>query len=487
MFHNRKNRNYLKNKNYNNYNLTRTIHFNELLLTLDKNHANNTNQIQNPSKPENREKEKDVPPRPILNRQTNLPNPKQPYVSKVRIDRNCIDNIIDIINQNYDEKQTQYTYLTNPLDKIHDPNIPAKQKNTIEKSHLEINRPPPIFVEEKEKEKEKENIVKEKRIIKEEIDNITDILNLIEKYPLDNNVEYNINMAGLHDIKPALKELNEMIGMKELKTNIVEQILYFSQGLHQNKNLSGEFLHTVIYGPPGTGKTEIAKIMGKIYSNLGILSKGTFRKVTRSDLVAGYLGQTALKTNDVIKEALGGVLFIDEAYSLGNPEKKDSFSKECIDTLCEALSDHKENLMVIIAGYEEELKESFFSFNKGLDSRFMWRFKTNDYDAKELLMIFIKMTKDIGWNVTIEEELLLKWFEKNKEYFEFFGRDIQSLLSKTKISHSKRVFCLPENEKRQIIMSDLDKGLVMFLKNDNVMKRKKDRETKNYIYNTLYC
>jgi len=204
-------------------------------------------------------------------------------------------------------------------------------------------------------------------------------------------------------------------------------------------------------------------------------------------LVAGYLGQTALKTKDVIKEALGGVLFIDEAYSLGNPEKKDSFSKECIDTLCEALSDHKENLMVIIAGYEEELKESFFSFNKGLDSRFMWRFKTDDYDAKELLMIFIKMTKDIGWNVTIEEEILLKWFEKNKEYFEFFGRDIQSLLSKTKIAHSKRVFCLPENEKRQIIMTDLDKGLGMFLKNDNVMKRKKDRETKRYIYNTLYC
>ena len=97
------------------------------------------------------------------------------------------------------------------------------------------------------------------------------------------------------------------------------------------------------------------------------------------------------------------------------------------------------------------------------------------------------MTKDIGWNVTIEEEILLKWFEKNKEYFEFFGRDIQSLLSKTKIAHSKRVFCLPENEKRQIIMTDLDKGLGMFLKNENVMKRKKDRETKRYIYNTLYC
>jgi SpoVK/Ycf46/Vps4 family AAA+-type ATPase len=190
-----------------------------------------------------------------------------------------------------------------------------------------------------------------------------------------------------------------MIGMKELKNNIVDQILYFVQELHKNKDSTGDFLHTVIYGPPGTGKTEIAKIMGQIYSKIGILSNGTFKKVTRSDLVAGYLGQTALKTREVIKESLGGVLFIDEAYSLGNPEKKDSFSKECIDTLCEALSDNKENLMVIIAGYEKELKDCFFSFNQGLDSRFTWRFKMDDYTHEDLYNIFLKKVSDIDWKI----------------------------------------------------------------------------------------
>ena len=118
-------------------------------------------------------------------------------------------------------------------------------------------------------------------------------------------------------------------------------------------------MHTVIYGPPGTGKTEIAKIIGAIFAKLGVLNKKQFKKVTRADLIAGYLGQTALKTRDVIKEALGGVLFIDEAYALGNPEKKDSFAKECIDTL-RTISEHKDQLMVIIAGYEEELKKAFF-------------------------------------------------------------------------------------------------------------------------------
>jgi len=226
--------------------------------------------------------------------------------------------------------------------------------------------------------------------------------------------------------------------------------------------------------------------MGKIYSKIGILSKGTFKKVTRSDLVAGYLGQTALKTKDVIKEALGGVLFIDEAYSLGNPDKKDSFAKECIDTLCEALSDNKENLMVIIAGYEKELKESFFAFNQGLDSRFTWRFKTDEYTPEDLHQIFIKMVKCIGWEIVPDSKISVEWFKKNKDYFQFFGRDIETLLSKTKIAHSRRVFCLAEENKRKITLKDLDKGFEIFLKNEDVKNRRDEREQKRYMYNTLY-
>ncbi len=146
----------------------------------------------------------------------------------------------------------------------------------------------------------------------------------------------------------------------------------------------GDFMHTVIYGPPGSGKTEVAKIIGRIFSNLGILNKKIFKKVSRNDLVAGYLGQTAIKTKDMIKASLGGVLFIDEAYSLGNSEKRDSFAKECVDTLCEALSEHKHNWMVIIAGYEKELNDCFFSLNEGLNSRFTWRFKLDAYKPCEL-------------------------------------------------------------------------------------------------------
>jgi SpoVK/Ycf46/Vps4 family AAA+-type ATPase len=328
-------------------------------------------------------------------------------------------------------------------------------------------------------------IPKTKVHIEVEIQNLDGLIKLIEDYPPDETKEYNIIMEGLHKIHSSLIDLNNMIGMKDLKENIVDQILYYIQDI----NKSGDFMHTVIYGPPGTGKTEIAKIIGQIFSNLGVLKKGVFKKVTRSDLVAGYLGQTAMKTRDVINECLGGVLFIDEAYALGNNEKKDSFSKECIDTLCEALSNHKEDLMVIIAGYESELKECFFNYNQGLDSRFTWRFKTDEYKGEELHNIFLKKVKEVKWEVAEEEssnkKITKAWFEKNLDYFKFFGRDIETLLAKTKIVHARRVFCKPQDEKMKLTLSDLDKGFELYLKNDEVKKRKELENLKNVI-KTMY-
>lgn len=405
--------------------------------------------------------------------------------------KNEIDKIIEKINNNFSLNNMSSSNFTgqtqNDISMSHiEPDDPNKYIDYLNKNlnykiyKLTANKS--LF----NKKEEQPVAIRETINIEVEINNISDILKLIDRYENDPAIKYNIDMKALHNIKEPLEELNNMIGMKELKNNIVDQILYFVQHLHKNKNFSGDFLHTVIYGPPGTGKTEIAKIMGKIYSKIGVLSKGSFKKVTRSELIAGYLGQTALKTKDVIKESLGGVLFIDEAYALGNPEKRDSFAKECIDTLCEALSDNKENLMVIIAGYEKELKESFFAFNQGLDSRFTWRFKTDEYSAEDLYQILIKMVNDIGWEIDTDSKITIDWFKKNKDYFQFYGRDIETLLAKTKIAHSRRVFCLPETDKKKIILKDLDKGFEIFLKNDDIKNRRDEKEFKKYLYNTLY-
>ena len=316
--------------------------------------------------------------------------------------------------------------------------------------------------------------------IEVEINGIKDILKLIDDYPLKFDIEYNINMRALHNIKEPLVLLDSMIGMNTVKENVVDQILYYVQDFHKSNN-NDDFMHTVIYGPPGTGKTEVAKIIGKIFSKLGVLKKNVFKKVTRADLIAGYLGQTAIKTKDAIESALGGVLFIDEAYALGNSEKRDIFAKECIDTLCEALSDNKNNLMVIIAGYEKELKHCFFEYNKGLDSRFPWRYKTDDYKPNELRLIFNKKINEIEWKIS--DNVKDAWFEKNKDYFKFYGRDMETLLSKVKIAHSRRVFCLPEKDKKTITEKDMDKGFNLFISNDEVKKR---IESNHNIITTMY-
>jgi len=292
------------------------------------------------------------------------------------------------------------------------------------------------------------------------LNTISDLIKIAEQNPFQEGVEYNINLKTIHTIQSELCELDAMIGIHSLKKSVLEQLLYYLQGLHVGAN---DYKHTVIIGPPGTGKTEVAKLLGAIYSKIGVICKTgdksalPFKKATRSDMVAGYLGQTAIKTKALVTQCLGGVLFIDEAYSLGD----DNFSKECVDTLCEALSDQKDNIMVIIAGYETELNDRFFSLNSGLESRFVWRFKMDNYSAKDLWEIFKKKVADCKWKIgKIDGE---KWFQRWYDSFSGFGRDIETLLFKIKIAHSKRVYGRSESEKRTIELVDLDNGYKMFM------------------------
>ena len=330
------------------------------------------------------------------------------------------------------------------------------------------------------------NLLQEKRkfivnkipfIINTEINNIKDLINIIENYNTTINILENDNINRLIKIKHPLILLDNLIGMHELKNDILNQILFFIQNLHTKNNM--EYMHTVLCGPPGCGKTEVAKIIGMIFSKLGILSKNSFTKVVRSDLIAGYLGQTAIKTAKVIENSLGGVLFIDEAYALGNAEKRDSFAKECIDTLCESLSNHKNDLMVIIAGYEKELDECFFNFNPGLYSRFPWVFKIDKYSPNDLLLILCKKIRDINWS--LDKSIDDNFFKINMKYFANYGRDIETFLSKIKIVHGRRVFVLSENIKTIITYEDLNNGLKLFIKHTN--KEDTSINLINHLYN----
>jgi len=212
----------------------------------------------------------------------------------------------------------------------------------------------------------------------------------------------------MEDLK---KELESYIGLEIVKHEVESLVnLVTIQKLRKKNDLPVEdlSLHLVFSGNPGTGKTMIARLMSRIYKVLGILSKGHLVETDRSGLVAGYVGQTAIKTAEVIKKALGGVLFIDEAYALTGTTEND-YGQEAVNTLLKAMEDNRDDLVIIVAGYPA-LMRGFIKSNPGLESRFNRFLYFADYTAREMLDIFDMRCKKSGYMVDEETHKLLEGY-----------------------------------------------------------------------------
>ena len=275
--------------------------------------------------------------------------------------------------------------------------------------------------------------------------------------------KYNLNLRVLSDLVQPLEDLNKLIGLKKIKNKIFEKIILYLQGLN---NVSNDFKNVVIYGGPGMGKTEVAKIIGKIYSKMGFLSKGDFKEIKVTDLKGGYVGQSEIKTQKLLDSSKGCVLFFDEAYALGGGDKLDSFSQSIIDILNPYLSQNKNDFILIIAGYKDDIDKRFFKGNQGLKSRFNLWLKMEEYNSDELEEIFIKKVIDSDWKIE-KKNIPKNFFEKNKKFFKYFGRDIENFLTKCKTAHAKRVLFLNEDEKKKISKNDLKEGLNEFIENND--------------------
>lgn len=247
-------------------------------------------------------------------------------------------------------------------------------------------------------------------------------------------------------VEELLAELDELVGMEQIKKDVRSLInLIKVRKLRQENGLSVPdlSLHMVFTGNPGTGKTTVARLLSRLYRAIGVLEKGTLVEVDRSALVAGYVGQTAIKTREALEKAMGGILFIDEAYSLA-PEggSANDFGHEAIETILKVMEDERDELVVIAAGYPEPM-ERFISSNPGLESRFGKYFHFEDYTGPQLFEIFMSRCRKnqyepdeaaLAYAKTLFDELY-----KNRD--DNFGnaRDVRNIFEKAVARHSDRV------------------------------------------------
>lgn len=254
-----------------------------------------------------------------------------------------------------------------------------------------------------------------------------------------------------------MEELNGLVGLEKVKSEVNDLVAYQrvqklrrDAGLHTSKST----LHMAFMGNPGTGKTTVARIVGRIYKQLGLLSKGHFLEVSRTDLIAGYQGQTALKVKSVIESIKGGVLFIDEAYSITENDHSDSYGRECLTELTKALEDYRDDLVVIVAGYTEPMK-LFFQSNPGLLSRFNRFLYFDDYSDSELFDIFKLMCRQNDYAVsTAAEERIKEIFrEKTEQKEEQFanGRYARNMFEDMIMNHARRVSAIEMPTKQQLM------------------------------------
>lgn len=244
------------------------------------------------------------------------------------------------------------------------------------------------------------------------------------------------------DMKDLLAELDGYIGLQTVKEevhNLINMASVYQLRRQHDLPTTDMSLHLVFTGNPGTGKTMMARMMARIYRSLDILSRGQLVEVDRSGLVAGYVGQTAIKTQKVIEKAMGGVLFIDEAYAL-NGRSENDFGQEAIDTILKAMEDHRDDLVVIVAGYTD-LMDRFIHSNPGLESRFNRFLLFDDYTTDEMVEIFRMQCKKGCYQLTEEAQPLIRDYIAEESADNSFGnaRGVRNLFEHVLVAQNNRL------------------------------------------------
>ncbi len=255
------------------------------------------------------------------------------------------------------------------------------------------------------------------------------------------------NLYNVRDLPDILADLNNLVGLNKIKEQINDLVSLLKFNKKAHIDISKFNLHMVFTGNPGTGKTTVARLLSDILYNLGYTKKNKLVEVSAKDLIAEYVGQTAGKTYNVLKSAFGGVLFIDEAYSIVDSGSNASFANDCMTTILRVLEDQRDNLIVIFAGYEKQM-ENFVKFNPGLKSRIGYTIKFDDYTKQELLDIFKQLVEKDSFKITEEAIKKVEYIIEESSKVEGFGnaRYVNKMYQDILISHSRNVEDIEDTE-----------------------------------------
>ena len=306
---------------------------------------------------------------------------------------------------------------------------------------------------------------------------------IIEKSKkLANDILFLIRSLGFYAIMKKIKDYYIIILKKNQTDQLVYEIKVEKLDIDDYYGFEIDGNHRFLLGDfTVTHNTNVARIIGKLYQEMGILSfNSPFKIAYRDDFIAEYVGQTAVKTRKLLDSCIGGVLFVDEVYSLGSGfNDKDPFSKEAIEVLTAFLSENKKNFCFIGAGYEDDINRCFFSKNKGLERRFQWIHKIEEYTVQEIVDIMLKMIEEMNWKIEVNKENLIDMIKKEKHLFKYAGGDLEILLSKSKMVHTKRVFSLDKDKMFILTKTDVEQGLKLM--NENKLKQEENIPT-SYMY-----
>jgi len=377
------------------------------------------------------------------------------------------------------QELSKYFYWNLKFERLEEEDKEKYIINALKQNNISINKKCKLFKEIADNPlfEIKEDLIKiivnciSKNIKRINNKNYTQVFKLVNSNSKNNDEKVKNKDKDKKINKSGKSELDELIGFEDVKSQI-EQILNFVKVKKNKGNMP--MLHMVFEGNPGTGKTTIARIIGKIFAENKILSdENKFVEVDREKLVGKYVGWTASKTKEAVEEAKGGVLFVDEAYSLVNDDSHRDYGYEAIDTLIKEMEDNRDNLCVIFAGYTNEM-EKLLKSNPGFESRIQFKIKFPDYKSEELYKVFVKLCHKENYKLSSNlKDIIIKYFEDEKKKENFSNaRCVRNLFEKVEFEQASRIVKEKNLKNSKIIREDVIKAIEKCKSNNETIKNR---------------